>query len=184
MFIYTIFKVRALPSMGRSQRCHGNRWRCGRMDGWSRSQPCPGAKPHLWFGASHLRGWALLCPGSRCWGRWEKEKLALRGEFQEVFLILHTIPLVFPHLEHFLLVTQGHAGDGCWQVWLFLSLVVQASSASSILCSHKCHQCHICQLPSVYLPSSQCMCNYAYTHMGDTGEHLFSTFPELNLPFL
>lgn len=158
------------------------------QDGWSRSQPCPGwsqtSPVVLSLSPQELSCAAPALPGLQMLWEVGKGVAGLGGWFWGGFLSLHTIPLVFPHLKRFLLVTQGHASDGCWQVWLFLSLVVQASSASSILCSHKCHQCHICQLSLLYLPSSQCMGNCAYTHMGHTGEHLFSTFPELNFPFL
>lgn len=110
MFIYAIFKVRALRSMGTCQCCHGNRWRSVRMDEAGLSLAQAGAKPHLWFGASHLMSWNVLlslCSGSRCCGRWEKEKLGLGGWVWGRFWSLHTISLVFPYLKHFLLVTQG-----------------------------------------------------------------------------
>lgn len=141
----------------------------------------PKLEPSLTCGFELSSGAELCC--SHC-GRWEKGWVALGAELEEVFSASTQSPLFSPIFCWCHKAEQGSAGDGCWQVWLFLSLVVQASSASSILPFHKCHKCHLCQLSLVCLPSSQCMCGCAYTHMGSTWEHLFSTFPELHCALL
>lgn len=91
-------------------------------------------------------------------------------------LSLYTIPFAFPHLKHFLLMTQGWdlrkdllvmGVDKCDYSFLifdvlgcvyFFQLIPQSSSVLAPFCvSTNVVHCHICQLSLVYFPSSQCM---------------------------
>lgn len=183
MFIYTIFKVRAIPSMGRCQCCHGNRWRCGRMDEAGLSLDQAGAKPHLWLWASHLRSWTVLL------SLWEVGKgvAGLGGwMWRGFYKPLHNSPFSAPfevfsagdtRLSRDLLVMAADKCDCSCLWWLRPALLLPFCISTNVI--------NAISVSSVWFTfPPPCMCDCAYTHMENTWKHLFSTFPELHCPFL
>lgn len=80
--------------------------------GWMKQgSALPMVGPNLTYGLEPLTSRAELCSSCSAGAAdavvgVKRRSLALGGEFEDV-LSLHTISLVFPHLKHFVLVTQG-----------------------------------------------------------------------------